>query len=95
MTNGEKMQEAFPEGKTRKCRDGVVFESDGWCHANDSDWWSAEYKEPRKGHWIADVDRWGDLVTTVNGYRCDKCNTFNADKDNYCPNCGADMRGEE
>ena len=46
MTNGEKMQEIFPEGKTRKCRGGVVFESDGWCHAYDSDWWNAEYKEP-------------------------------------------------
>lgn len=46
MTNGEKMQEIFPEGKTRKCRDGVVFESDGWCHAYDSDWWNTEHKEP-------------------------------------------------
>ena len=46
MTNGEKMQEVFQEGKTRKCRDGVVFESDGWCHAYGSDWWNAEYKEP-------------------------------------------------
>ena len=50
--------------------------------------------QPRKGHWIADVDKWGDVVTTVNGYRCDKCNTFNADKDNYCPNCGAKMESE-
>lgn len=47
--------------------------------------------QPKTGHWIADVDRWGDIVTTVNGYRCDKCNTFNSDKDNYCPNCGAKM----
>lgn len=46
MTNGEKMQEMFPEGKTRRCRGGVVFESDGWCHAYDSDWWNAECKEP-------------------------------------------------
>ena len=46
MTNGEKMQELFPEGKTRRCINGVVFESDGWCHAYDSVWWNAEYKEP-------------------------------------------------
>lgn len=46
MTNGEKMQEMFPEGKTRRCRGGVVFESDGWCHAYDSDWWNKEHKEP-------------------------------------------------
>ena len=44
------------------------------------------------GQWIADVDKWGDVVTTVNGYRCDKCNAFNSDKDNYCPNCGAKMQ---
>ena len=43
------------------------------------------------GHWIADVDRWGDVVTTVNGYRCSECGEFNTDKDNYCPNCGAKM----
>ena len=48
-------------------------------------------QEPKTGHWIADVDKWGDVVTTVNGYRCDKCNAFNSDKDNYCPNCGCHM----
>ena len=47
-----------------------------------------------KGEWIADVDKWGDEVTTVNGYTCSKCGMFNSDKDNFCPNCGADMRGE-
>jgi hypothetical protein len=47
-----------------------------------------------KGEWIADVDKWGDVVTTVNGYTCSKCGTFNSDKDNFCPNCGADMRGK-
>lgn len=51
-------------------------------------------QEPRKGHWIADVNRWGDVVTTVNGYKCDKCNAFNSDKDNFCPNCGAKMESE-
>jgi len=47
-----------------------------------------------KGEWIADVDKWGDIVTTVNGYVCSKCGTFDSDKDNFCPNCGADMRGK-
>lgn len=47
--------------------------------------------QPKTGRWIADVDRWGDIVTTVNGYRCSECNAFNTDKDNYCPNCGAKM----
>lgn len=47
--------------------------------------------QPKIGQWIAGVDRWGDIVTTVNGYRCSECCAFNADKDNYCPNCGARM----
>lgn len=51
--------------------------------------------QPKTGHWIPDVDRWGDIVTTVNGYRCSECNAFNTDKDNYCPQCGAKMEVEE
>lgn len=51
--------------------------------------------QEKTGHWIADVDKWGDVVTTVNGYRCDKCNAFNTDRDNFCPNCGAKMESEQ
>lgn len=47
-----------------------------------------------KGHWETSVDRWGEEVTTVNGYRCSECGEFNGFNDNYCPNCGADMRGD-
>lgn len=77
MTNGEKMQEVFPEGKIRRCRGGVVFESDGWCHAYDSDWWNAEYKEPRKGHWV-------DCKCDKCGYVVQPWNTTS-----FCPNCGS------
>ena len=42
-----------------------------------------------KGHWI-EVD---------NGYICSECDIIRAKgttgKYNYCPNCGADMRGEQ
>ena len=55
---------------------------------------SADVRENIHGEWAADVDKWGDVVTTVNGYTCSKCGVFNSDKDNFCPNCGADMRGE-
>lgn len=48
----------------------------------------------KTGHWIADVDKWCDVVTTVNGYKCSECGKFNTDKDNYCPNCGAKMKGD-
>lgn len=65
MTNGEKMQEMFPEGKTRRCRGGVVLESAGWCHAYNSDWWNAEYKEPTTKN-VLGVDR-EQLKTMIRG----------------------------
>lgn len=43
------------------------------------------------GHWLVGVDKWGNIVTTASGYICDKCNTFNSDKDKFCPYCGARM----
>lgn len=49
---------------------------------------------PQKtGYWIADVDRWGNFITTVNGYRCSECSEFNGFNDKFCPNCGARMGG--
>lgn len=49
----------------------------------------------KTGRWETSVDRWGEEVTTVNGYRCSECGEFNGFNDNYCPSCGADMRGAE
>ena len=52
--------------------------------------------EPKKGKWIK-VGRWGRV------YKCNQCGNFldfdgvNAGRGstNFCPNCGADMRGEQ
>ena len=52
-------------------------------------------QKPKAGHWIVVIDKWGDTVTTVSGYRCSECNTFNTDEDNYCPNCGSKMQDVE
>lgn len=52
--------------------------------------------QPRKGHWIKSRDSYG-----TNHYTCPFCEHDIATKyagtwkDNYCSNCGADMRGEE
>ena len=44
---------------------------------------------PKKGKWIgADYD-WG-----IGIYMCDQCGRFAMAKSDFCPNCGADMRGE-
>lgn len=63
--------------------------------------WLRELQERRKqpeiirGEWIHGEDEYG-----MDGYHCDKCGFFvpwdNYIEDyNFCPNCGADMRGEK
>ena len=57
--------------------------------------------EQRRGRWIYGEDEYG-----IDGYHCDKCGFFvpwdythkfiNYIEDyNFCPSCGADMRGEQ
>ena len=52
---------------------------------------SVRPQEPKTGHWIAVVDKWGDIVTTVNGYKCSECGEFDGFRDKFCPNCGCRM----
>lgn len=57
--------------------------------------------EREKGNWV-----YGEDVYGIDGYHCDKCGFFvpwdyvhkfisYIEDYNFCPNCGADMRGEE
>ena len=43
-------------------------------------------QEPKKGKW---EDR---SFTGLHRYRCDQCGGLSYFADNFCPNCGADMR---
>ena len=50
--------------------------------------------EPRRGKWIdkgvyTDVDYYKHL------YECDQCGNGWLDTTDFCPHCGADMRGEQ
>lgn len=56
-------------------------------------------KAPKKGRWISDYDGYYDLTL----FKCSECEhewCFEVEEDifdldyNYCPNCGAYMRGE-
>jgi hypothetical protein len=49
--------------------------------------------EPRKGHWI-DITNKNKTVIAVRCSCCEKSPKY-AIKSDYCPNCGADMRGAE
>ena len=37
----------------------------------------------------------GEWIETKTGFICTVCNTHEAKKTNYCPNCGACMKGAE
>ena len=49
--------------------------------------------EPKRGRWIYKTD----LVTAPTGYwECSECKEGRLlYEENFCPNCGADMRGEQ
>jgi hypothetical protein len=50
---------------------------------------SSAEPQRKKGQWILVSDGYTDCV------KCDKCGeVFDVEK-NFCPNCGADMRGEQ
>lgn len=46
-------------------------------------------QEPKTGHWIEHFDESGKW------YECDQCHTDWGGSVNYCPNCGAKMKGGE
>lgn len=46
-------------------------------------------QEPKTGEWIEHFDESGKW------YECDQCHTDWGGAVNFCPDCGADMRGEE
>jgi hypothetical protein len=46
-----------------------------------------EAQMPKEGEWETTDNRWG-----CGKYRCTVCNSYENDKRNYCPNCGARMK---
>ena len=49
-----------------------------------------EAQLPKEGEWETTDNRWG-----CGTYRCSVCNSYEDEKRNYCPNCGAKMDGKE
>ena len=51
--------------------------------------------ERETGEWIAIVAELGAHKIIVEGYNCSKCGRYDAEKDNFCPDCGVRMSGGE
>ena len=51
---------------------------------------AADVQPVHRGHWIEKTgfDGWGDNI-----YTCSECDTTEYVESNYCPNCGAELRG--
>lgn len=53
---------------------------------------SADVQPVRHGHWTLQEDRTKKLY---GWHICSECGAWIGEPTNYCPNCGADMRGEQ
>ena len=57
-------------------------------------------QEPRTGHWIGRGISEG-TIKIIHEYQCSECHEMYPydedvlDRYNFCPNCGADMRGDK
>lgn len=51
---------------------------------------SIEARPVVRGEWLPIM-----FYTAVVGVKCSECNTTRGAKSNFCPSCGADMRGTE
>lgn len=49
--------------------------------------------QPRAGHWIE--HKWAEEANEmlISNYECSECHYWERYDSNFCPNCGADMRG--
>ena len=65
-----------------------TISDDAWVEARGG--WTNQ-PERKKGKWISLDDSRGKYNDY--GYKCSECGEHSEYEENYCPNCGADMRG--
>ena len=46
--------------------------------------------EPKTGHW-----KLTPMLPDIHRYECSNCKRHHRERYDFCPSCGADMRGEE
>lgn len=60
--------------------------------------WTPQAK-PKRGTWVGEADGYADGELVYDMWSCSNCGTYFEEWEyeptwNFCPNCGADMRGE-
>lgn len=60
---------------------------------------SADARENIHGHWEPKYPTWEEIIHCQERYFCSNCKDYVVDRIarlefNFCPNCGADMRGK-
>lgn len=91
-----------------RCKDCIHYESDGGammvcnvtdmvCDNDDFCSYGEKRTKPKTGEWIWKTDIPIGHGRTSAGYICSNCGKdyWHGNVFNYCPSCGADMRGEE
>ena len=84
--------DTFRKGK----QDGdylLIEEESYFADANGCDFYADKrfYRKQSEGEWEEKL--WIVFDSELVGYRCSECNTTWDAQTNYCPNCGAKMKG--
>jgi hypothetical protein len=68
----------------RECELGGIVNCEN--HYKAKRLYSKDYRKIERGEW----EQYG-----LRNPKCTLCHGYNTEKSNFCPNCGADMRGEK
>lgn len=56
---------------------------------------TADVVERKKGRWVDETFEFEPWWVVHHPYKCNQCGERSEEDSNFCPNCGADMRGAE
>ena len=73
----------------------LYLQSTGWMQNHDREMYESGLRERKTGRWIRGSYTDDDKRYNDYSYKCSECGNVVDYKKNFCPNCGADMRGEQ
>lgn len=89
----EEMARVYDEARL-KARETLGSMNEGEAMWYSKAFYSADYRKVERGEWIEQVKVRKDGKPLLHHYQCSLCGVYLAIETNFCPNCGADMRGD-